>query len=221
MRLVRLVRRRRVNKPRMAFERLAALAVWLLLLGVAFGFAPPSSPDTNDVIVKMMTGRLEGVNLPLFALFNLMGVFPLAFLALLAFDAPSQKVPKWPFVLGSFALGAFVLLPYLVLRQWNLPRREATSWWLRGLGSRWLAFALCGAALALVGLFVTQDVGGFVALFRTQQFPFVMSFDFVACCLAGSLLAREEAHVRGQPALARWGLLPAVGLPLVLALRRR
>ncbi|MCU0695328.1 MAG: hypothetical protein MUC96_02230 [Myxococcaceae bacterium] len=205
----------------MSFERVASLVLWSSLLAVAFLASPPASPDTNAVIVQMMTGRLEGVNLSLFALFNLMGVFPMAFLALLAFDATAQKVPKWPFVLGSFALGAFVLLPYLVLRRWNLPRRQADTWWLRGLASRWLAVALVVAALALVGLFVTQDVGGFLELFRTQQFPFVMSFDFVACCLAAALLAREEARVRGQPALAWWGLLPAVGLPLVLALRKR
>jgi hypothetical protein len=204
----------------MAFERVASAVVWVALLGVAFVAAPPASPDTTDVIVKMMTGRLDGVNLPLFALFNLMGVFPMAFLALLAFDSTAQRVPKWPFVLGSFALGAFVLLPYLVLRHWGLPKREATSWWLKALGSRWFAVLLVVAALALVALFVTGDLGGFVTLFRTQQFPFVMSFDFVACCLAGALLAREEAMRQGQPSLSWVGLVPAVGLPLVLALRR-
>jgi hypothetical protein len=205
----------------MGFSRVASAAVWVALLAVAFLAAPPASPDTAEVIMKMVTGRLEGVNVPLFALFNLMGVFPMAFLAVLAFDAPSQRVPKWPFVLGSFALGAFVLLPYLVLRQWGLPRRAASSWWLRVLGSRWFGVALVGASAVLVVLFVTGDVAGFVTLWRTQQFPFVMSFDFVACWLAGALLAREEATRSGQPLLAALGLVPAVGLPLALAWRRR
>ncbi|MDX2010070.1 MAG: hypothetical protein SFW67_07770 [Myxococcaceae bacterium] len=205
----------------MSVERAGLLLLWVALLAVAFVAAPPASIDTNDVILKMMTGRLEGVNRPLFALFNLMGVFPMAFLGVLAFDSAEQKVPKWPFVLGSFALGAFVLLPYLVLRRWNLPRREATSWWLKALGSRWYGVGLLLAALALVGLFVTGDTDGFATLFRTQQFPFVMSFDFVACWLSGALLGREEARVRGRPALAWLGAIPAVGLPLVLVFRTR
>ncbi|MCA3014747.1 MAG: DUF2834 domain-containing protein [Myxococcaceae bacterium] len=205
----------------MTTERWLALAVWLLLLAVAFTLAPPPSPDTSAQLVAMMTGRLEGVNLSLFALFNLMGVFPMAFFAVLAFDAPAQRAPKWPFVLGSFALGAFALLPYLVLRRWHLPRREASTWWLRALGSRALAAALVIAGLGLAGLFVSQDVDGFVQLARTQQFPFVMSFDFVACCVAAALLAREEARRSAQPWLAWLGLVPAVGLPLVSLLRRR
>lgn len=205
----------------MTFERVSAGALWLSLLGVAFVAAPPASPDTNAVIVKMMTGQLEGVNVPLFALFNLMGVFPMAFLALLSADSREQRVPKWPFVVGSFALGAFALLPYLALRQWNLPRRELDSRALRLLGSRGFGVALLLAAVALVGLFVTGDLGGFAELLHTQQFPFVMSCDFVACCLAAAWLAREEAKVRGQPALQWLGLIPALGLPLVLTLRRR
>lgn len=203
----------------MSLERILSAGTWLALLAVAFVAAPPASPDTFDVIRKMVTGQLEGVNLPLFAVFNLMGVYPLGFLAVLAFDAPSQRPPKWPFVLGSFALGAFALLPYLVLRAWNVERREAGRPWLRALGSRPFALALVAAAGGLVVVFVTGDVRGFVGLWRTQQFPFVMSFDFLACWFAGALLAREEARLRRQPALAWLGLLPAVGLPLALLAR--
>lgn len=205
----------------MTFERGVCLVLWLGLLGVSIGWAPPSSPDTTEVIVKMMTGRLEGVNQALFALFNLMGVFPMVFLAVLASDSTSQKVPKWPFLLASFVVGAFALLPYLMLRQWHLPRREPTSWWLRLLSSRAFALLLLVAALVLVVVFITGDLAAFAELFRTQQFPFVMSFDFVACCAAAALLAREEAQLRGQASLGWWGLVPAIGLPLALAIRRR
>ncbi len=78
-------------------ERLTSLVLWLVLVTVAVVFSPPAAPDTNDVIVKMLTGRREGVNTSLFALFNLMGVFPMAFLGVLAFDSTEQRVPKWPF----------------------------------------------------------------------------------------------------------------------------
>jgi hypothetical protein len=205
----------------MATQRVGSLVLWLVLVAVAFGLSPPAAPDTNALLVKMMTGQLDGVNLSLFALFNLMGVFPMAFLALLAFDSPEQPVTKWPFVLGSFALGAFALLPYLVLRRWDLPRRAPSSWWLRLLASRGLAATLVALALGLVALFLFGDVGRFAHSFRTEQFPFVMSFDFVACCLAGVMLGREEARVRGQPVLAWLALVPALGVPLVALARRR
>ena len=156
---------------------------------------------------------------PLFALFNLMGVFPVAFLALLAFDSTEQRVPKWPFVLSSFGLGAYVLLPYLVLRRWNLPRRPTSTWWLRLLGNRILGGVLTLLALTLVPLFVVGDVRAFAEHFRTEQFPFAMSLDFLACCVAAAMLGREEARLRRQPVLQWLALVPGAGLPLVLLFR--
>lgn len=201
-------------------ERAASLVLWLVLVTVAVVFAPPAAPDTNDVIVKMLAGQLDGVNTSLFALFNLMGVFPMAFLAVLAFDSTEQRVPKWPFIILSFGLGAYVLVPYLVARRWNLPRRAASTWWLRLLGSRLIGGGLTLLALTLVGLFVVGDVHTFMEHFRTEQFPFAMSLDFMACCVAAALLGREEATLRGQRALQWLALVPGAGLPLVLVFRR-
>lgn len=200
-------------------SRLVALVTWVLLLTMAFVFSPPAAPDTNDVIRRMLAGQLEGINVSLFALFNVMGVLPLSFLAVLAFDAKAQRVPKWPFIIASFALGAYALLPYLVLRQWDLPRRPAETWVLRLVASRLLGMVLTALGLTLVALFVTGDVNGFVTLLKTQQFPFAMTLDFLACWVLGALLAGEEARVRQQPALQWLGLVPVLGVPLVLALR--
>jgi len=200
-------------------ERLASLVLWLALLTVAVLGAPPAAPDTNDVILKMLTGRLDGVNTSLFALFNVMGVFPMAFLAVLAFDSTEQRVPKWPFIVLSFGLGAYVLLLYFVARRWNLPRRATSTWWLRLLGSRVFGGVLTVVSLTLVALFVVGGVHDFLEHVRTEQFPFAMSLDFLACCVAAGLLGREEAKVRGQRALQWLSLVPAVGLPLVLVFR--
>lgn len=201
-------------------SRIIALVTWVLLLTVAFGFSPPAAPDTNDVIRRMLAGQLEGINVSLFALFNVMGVLPMSFLAVLVFDAKEQRVPKWPFIIASFALGAYALLPYLVLRRWNLQRRPAETWWLRLASSRLLGIVLTALGLTLVALFVTGDVNGFVTLLRAQQFPFAMTLDFFACCVLGALLAAEEARVRQQPLLRWLGLVPVIGVPLVLAVRR-
>ncbi len=172
--------------------KLASLALWLALLAVAFT-APPAAPDTAALIAKMVSGHLAGVNVSLFALFNLMGVWPLAMAIALRFDAPWWK---WPFIAGSFALGAFVLLPWFVLRRWGAVRAPPASVVGRFLSSVWLMRAVGVAGAAFLALFAFGDVTGFVTLWKTQQFPYVMSFDFVAMTLAAGLLGLEQVMRR-------------------------
>lgn len=51
-----------------------------------------------------------------YSLFNLMGVYPAIYAALLVPGGRSANgVPAYPFVIGSFFLGAFALLPYMAL----------------------------------------------------------------------------------------------------------
>ena len=168
--------------------RVAAALLWCGLVGAALA-GPPASPDTSRLIVKLATAELAGVNLSLFALFNLMGVAPLAMAVALRFDTPWWK---WLFLAASLVVGAFALLPYLVLRPWLELRREPTSFAGRLLSSRWVWWALVLAALGFGGLFALGGVGEFVQLFHTQQFAHVMTLDFFALCFAGLLLFAEQ-----------------------------
>lgn len=194
--------------------RWVALVTWLALLAVAFFTAPTSDGQTGALVMQMVRGEFTGLNVSLFALFNLMGVWPMVFMSVLAFDTTEQRVWRWPFVLGSFAGGAFVLLPYLVLRRWGAPRRPVDRRWLKIVGSRWFALALTLAAFALTALFF---LGGglheFAALFHTNQFVYLMSFDFIACSITGVLLSIEDVALR--PTSPPWAvaLLPAIGAP--------
>ncbi len=169
--------------------RVAAALLWCGLVGAALT-APPASPDTSRLIIKLATADLSGVNLSLFALFNLMGVAPLAMAVALRFDTPWWK---WLFLGASLVVGAFALLPYFVLRPWLELRREPTSFAGRLLSSRWVCRALGLAAIGFGGLFCFGGVGEFSELFRTQQFPYVMTLDFFALCLAGVLLFAERS----------------------------
>jgi hypothetical protein len=170
--------------------RLSAAVLWVALLGVAFLASPPSDAETGALVMKMMTGHLDGVNRSLFALFNLMGVWPMVLASLLADDPKA----KWPFVLGSFALGAFALLPWLVLRSWQ-PRPPDPSRVARVLRSTPLRVVLALVGVGLLGLFfIGGDLPAFVELWKTNQFAFVMSFDFVACTSAAGLLLRARAR---------------------------
>ena len=169
--------------------RLAAAALWCALIAITVFTAPPGSAETGDLITRMVTGKLEGVNLSLFALFNLMGVWPAAMAVALRGDAPWWK---WPFIALSFGVGAFALLPYIILRPWLVPPAEDTSFIARLLSSIWMRRALMLAVFCFGTLFFLGGLAEFAHLFRTQQFPYVMSFDFFAFCGAAALLAAER-----------------------------
>lgn len=174
--------------------RLASGLLWgALVLASAFA-APPAAADASQLIVKLATAELAGVNLSLFALFNVMGLWPLAMAVALRFDTPWWK---WLFLAASLVVGAFALLPYFVLRPWLELRREPTSFAGRLLSSRWVWRALVLAAIGLGGLFLLGGLGEFAQLFRTQQFPFVMTLDFCALCLAAVLLFAERVSGAG------------------------
>jgi len=196
--------------------RWVSLGTWLALLAVAFLTSPPSDPNTLEQVKGILVGRIAGVNTSFLALFTLMGVWPLIFIVLLAFDSTYQKVWRWPFVLGAFALGSFVLLPYLVLRRWGAPRRDPNRGWLRLLGSRWVALLLTLEAAALLAVFFFAEHAAFAQLFHRDQFTYVMFFDFVACTVAGLLLTLEDVFLRPTSPSWAWALLSAVGVPLRL-----
>lgn len=93
--------------------------LWIALVVYAFGFAPPAQPDTLELITHLSTGNWQGINPLVIALFNLMGIWPAIYTSVLLADGRGQKVRAFPFVIGSFAVGAFAILPYLALRQPN------------------------------------------------------------------------------------------------------
>jgi hypothetical protein len=199
--------------------RIIAGLTWVALLVVAFGFAPPSHPETGSQVVSMLTWKIDGINPCFAALFNMMGLLPMVFLGVLAFDSKEQRVPWWPFVLGSFALGAFALGPYLILRQWGLPTRPADTWWRRLLAHRAYAIVVLLGSVAVGAWFLTGDFAGFVEQFKREQFPFVMSFDFLACTVVVGLLGFEAARRDARPILF-WSTLPVVGGALLVSLRK-
>ena len=160
---------------------------WTGLLVFAFVFAPPADPNTLDLIRYLSIGQWEGLNPLVIGLFNVMGVWPLIYAALILPTAKQYSLPAWPFVAGSFFLGAFALLPYLILRQptetsdFSEHAISPSRW-----SSLWLRGGLALAATALVGWGLIQgDWGDFVQQWQQSQFIAVMSCDFL--CLTVSL----------------------------------
>lgn len=197
--------------------------LWIGLVIYAFLLAPPNQPDTFDLIQRLSTGQWQGINPLVIALFNLMGVFPLIYSALILLDGRGQKLPAWPFAVGSFGVGAFALLPYLALRRPNPTFTGPKTGLLKLLDSRWNGAILLLGTLILLGFGLLKgDWADFIQQWQTDRFIHVMSLDFCLLCLLFSSLLGDDMARRGwQNRTAFWllSLLPLLGAVTYLTLR--
>jgi hypothetical protein len=189
--------------------------LWLGFVVYAFFLAPPNQPDTTSLILQLSTGQWQGINPLIIALFNLMGIWPLLYTSLMLIDGQGQKLPAWPFAMGSFAVGAFAILPYLLLRQSNPSFSGHKNWILRLWDSRWTGgIALFGGAILITYGLIQGDWADFLAQWRSDRFIHVMSLDFCLLSLLFPVLLRDDFARRGlkNPQLF-WlvSLLPIIG----------
>lgn len=206
-------------------KRLIFGLAWVGLVVYAFFVAPADQTDTIVLIRKLATGNWQDINPIIIALFNAMGIWPMVYASVALFDGRGQKLSAWPFVVGSFAVGAFALLPYLALRRPTPQFIGLKSSLLSWLDSPWWGWLLTvGATITLGYGLMFGDWSDFWSQWQTSRFIHVMSLDF---CLLGLLfpvlliddLARRELR---QPWVIPAVLaLPLVGACLYLALRPR
>ncbi|MEM6836425.1 MAG: DUF2834 domain-containing protein [Cyanobacteria bacterium P01_C01_bin.120] len=197
--------------------------LWLAFALYTFLLAPPDQPDTAQLIQQLASGQWDDINPAIVALFNLMGIWPMAYACLALIDGHGQKPPAWPFVAGSFGLGAFLLLPYLVLRQPDPSFTPPKSKLLSIVDSRWLGLSLLAGSLALIvyGLYA-GDWSDFVSQWQTNRFIHVMSLDFcLLWLLVPSLLGDDMARrgFKNASVFALVSAVPLVGLTAYLTLR--
>jgi hypothetical protein len=170
--------------------------IWVGFIGYSVVLAPPDQPDTFDLIRELSTGQWDGINPLIIGLFNMMGIWPLIYGALLITDGQGQSLSAWPFAIASFALGAFALLPYLALRKPNPNRIDDPPMLIRIANSRWFGVAI---ALGMIGFLsyglIGGDWGDFVMQWHQSKFIHVMSLDFcMLCALVGALLGDDMAR---------------------------
>ena len=190
----------------------------LLLLGYlayAHFLAPPTDPPDGG-FWDIARGRGPGRNPAVWGVFQLLGVVPLMYWALLAPDSREQKVWAWPFALGMMVVGSLALLPYLILRRPAPtaspgPRSVVAGWF----GGR--PYAIFVAA-ALVGLlfYITcwGNLAGFVTWFRTANFVHLMTIDLLVLTLLFPALLRDDMARRGVSDESGLGRA-ALGVPLL------
>lgn len=205
------------------FDRLLFAALWLALLASALLFAPSPPADLLGQLRDLAMARVQAVDPIAIAVFNLLGVLPVAFLAILLFD--SGKPSPWPFALGSFVLGGFVLLPYLVVREMRAPLQRAPGAFVRALGSRVTGLVLLMIAVGLIGFAVIAgNPNAFAAQLQDSAFIAVMSADLLVLTIAlhrCAVMDRQRRGLRLSGGSALAVHMPLLGPLLYLALRKR
>ncbi|MCT7950438.1 DUF2834 domain-containing protein [Ancylothrix sp. C2] len=200
---------------------------WVLWLGViiyAFFLAPPDNyEETFELIKRLSTGQIEGINPLIVSLFNIMGVWPMIYGCVLFFDGRGQKVPAWPFAALSFGVGAFSLLPYLALREPNPEFTGQKNLFLKILDSKITAILLLLGSAGLVawGL-INGDWADFFVQWQNKRFIHVMSLDFcLLCLLFPAVLGDDMARRNLKNPTLFWvvSLIPLLGPAAYLCLR--
>ncbi|HYW21581.1 MAG TPA: DUF2834 domain-containing protein [Nodularia sp. (in: cyanobacteria)] len=203
-------------------RKIAFGLIWLGFLTYAFLFAPPDQPDTFELIKNLSVGKWQDINPIVIALFNLMGIWPVIYSAVLYMDGRGQKIRAWPFATASFAVGAFALLPYLALREPNQEFSGKKNLWLKLLDSRVTGLILTIAAVILVAYGLQGDWGNFVQQWQTSRFIHVMSLDFCVLSLLFPALLGDDMARRGmknQPLFWLITLIPLFGPLIYLSVR--
>lgn len=204
-------------------KKIAFGLLWLGFISYAFFFAPPDQPDTFELIKNLSIGQLQGINPLVIALFNIMGIWPLIYSAVLFIDGRGQKIPAWPFATASFALGAFALLPYLVLRKSNKQFVGKKNILIKLLDSRFTGITLTIGAAFLVSYGLEGgDLGNFIQQWQTSRFIHVMSLDFCMLSLLFPAFLGDDMARRGwnnNPLFWLFALIPLFGPLLYLSVR--
>ncbi|MEH2285176.1 MAG: DUF2834 domain-containing protein [Nostoc sp.] len=204
-------------------RKIAFGLLWLGFIVYAFFLAPPEQPGTFELIKNLSIGQWQGVNPLVIALFNLMGIWPLIYSAVVFIDGRGQKIPAWPFATASFAVGALALLPYLALREPNNQFLGKKNTLLKLLDSRVTGFVLTVATVILVAYGLRGgDWSSFVQEWQTNRFINVMSFDFCLLCLLFPTLLGDDMARRGwKNSQFFWliALIPLFGPLIYLSVR--
>lgn len=197
--------------------------LWLAFIIYAFVLAPPAQPDTLTLIQNLSIGNWHSINPLIIALFNLMGIWPLVYSGVIYVDGRGQKIPAWPFAVGSFFLGAFMLLPYLILRQPNQPFEGEKTRLISLFESRFLGIIIVIFSLTLLGYGILQgNITDFVEQWQNSRFINVMSLDFCLLSLLFPILLKDDLAKRNiKDPLWFWGvsLFPLLGSGLYLIIR--
>jgi len=178
-------------------NKVVFLGIWVLFLGYGFFFSPPDNPNTMDLIINLSKGSWQGINPYIISLFNLMGILPMIYASLLIIDGRNQRIMATPFVVGSFFLGAFALLPYLGLRENNSSFTGEKGFFIKILDSKVSAIALTlGTIILIIFALRNGNWNDFINQWQSSKFINIMTLDFCCLCSLFPVLIQDDLRRR-------------------------
>ncbi|EPS74234.1 hypothetical protein M569_00529, partial [Genlisea aurea] len=210
---------------------------WSGLMYYVIALAPDQQPVTDIYFVGKLL-NLKGddgykMNQVLVALWYMMGLWPVVYSMLLVPTARSSKsqIRMWPFLILSFAGGAYALIPYFVL--WRPPAppveySELRKWPLNFLESKLTAWGtLCtGLAILIYGFSSGSEAWmEFGKYFQGSKFVHIMSIDFILFSAFAPFWVYNDMTSRKCNKAGLWllpvSLIPFLGPALYLVFRPR
>ncbi|MCK6073964.1 hypothetical protein [Paenibacillus silvae] len=211
--------------------------LWLAFIVYALFMAPGNSPGNDPIFRELLT--LQSRELWLLTVFSWLGIFPCIYACLLLRKSVKTRgtrngklVPVWPFVLFSFGLGAFALLPYYA---WTSPSRTGSAYeadddertLAAECGKTGIARVVASKLTHLVLLLLTLSMAFYAVsqgnperyaeAFNQSSFVNIMTIDFGVLTLLSTLAILRDARDNRRTGYWAWlGLLPLAGPLLYL-----
>jgi hypothetical protein len=151
-----------------------------------------------------------------------MGIWPIIYLILLYTDGWGKKIPSWPFLLLSFGIGAFSLLFYLGVRDFNPKKISQTDKISRILRNKaFLSLILLLTAFLIIYGLLFGDAAEYVLLFHSSRFIHIMTLDFIFLSLIAPYGIKLDLNNSWDNSSKLWllGLLPLFGTIIYLCMR--
>ncbi|MBN8208791.1 hypothetical protein JI666_08530 [Bacillus sp. NTK071] len=190
-------------------KRILLFIIWLGFIFYSVFIAPSGNGNYLSDLITM-----NDPDPGLLAMFSLLGVWPAVF-AILLLRSDRGSVPAWPFVLGSFVLGAFSLLPYFILNRKVERANRIPVKLQRFLSSNALAVILMLVTIFLMGYGIMgREPGVYETAFLESNFVHVMTIDFVVLTFLSILALRDRDQVTGL-----YGFIPIIG-PLIVTMKK-
>lgn len=157
--------------------------IWLWFTVYIIWLAPLDQSETLPIVSRLLTFQVTEVNAYLFAIFWLMGVWPMIYACLMFIDCREQRLPSWLYFIASNGTGIVGLVPYLIFRdrnqEFHQPIYEHQSKWIKQLESRSTAITLVVATIGLLATaWLLGDWSAFVEQWRTVPFTHLITIDF-------------------------------------------
>jgi hypothetical protein len=187
--------------------------IWCGLILYALFLAPGKVFTTDPIVQNLLTGNFAEVDPLVVTVFNFLGLFPLLFASLLI-PVERGKPPVWPFILGSFVLGAFSLLPYFFLRKRKTPSSKRNPKWIHKIlkSNVYSILLILLAFSSSIYLLNGFSLIAYWEAFNNSKLVSVMTIDFLVLLWLSSYVMKTKYNVTRFPILS---FIPVIG-PLVL-----